>query len=294
MSNLNGQRTKWQRVSRRHRCPICDHPDWCLLAGPVDSPDAVICSRIESAKRVGTRGAGWLHRLRDDPFELQRQSRVVTIGAPSEPATDLSAMARDCHQAMGPHLRGLLADGLSVSIDSLVRLGVGWSARHRATTWPMTDASGVVRGIRLRAADGRKWSVRGGREGLFIPANVPIGDTLVIVEGATDTAALLDMHLDVVGRPSCTGGVSQLVDLIETWHPQDVVIIADADAPGQRGARYLAARLVGYVPDGVRIVTPPAKDAREWVRAGADRLDILDAIEAAPTLTLSYTGRAIV
>jgi hypothetical protein len=112
---------------------------------------------------------------------------------------------------MGPHLRGLLADGLGVSVDSLVRLGVGWSAQHRAT-----------------------------------------------------------------------------------WQPQAAVIIADADAPGQRGARSLAARLVGYVPDGVRIVTPPAKDAREWVRAGADRLDILDAIEAAPTLTLSYTGRAIV
>jgi hypothetical protein len=294
MKYSSGSKTKWQRVSRRHPCPICDHPDWCLLAGPIDFPDAVICSRIESAKRVGTRGAGWLHRLRDDPWGLRRDSRRIAADLPAAPAADLSDMARDCHQAMGPHLRGLLADGLGVSVDSLVRLGVGWSAQHRATTWPMTDASGTLRGIRLRAADGRKWSVRGGREGLFIPANVPIGDTLVIVEGATDTAAMLDAHLDVVGRPSCTGGASLLVDLVCAWQPQAAVIIADADAPGQRGARSLAARLVGYVPDGVRIVTPPAKDAREWVRAGADRLDILDAIESAPTLTLSYARRAAV
>jgi hypothetical protein len=72
-----------------------------------------------------------------------------------------------------------------------------------------------------------------------------------------------------------------------------VAIIADADAPGQRGARYLASRLVGYVHGGVRIVTPPAKDAREWVQQGATRDDVLAAIDAAPVLQLTYGVKAV-
>jgi hypothetical protein len=160
----------------------------------------------------------------------------------------------------------------------------------------MTDAAGTVRGIRLRGTDGRKWAVRGGREGLFVPEHIATDAPLVIVEGATDTAALLDLDFSSVGRPSCSGGVRLLIDLVEAWHPQQVIVIADGDAPGQRGARYLASRLVGYVPDGVWIVTPPrgVKDARAWVCSGATRLDVLDAIEAAPTMTLTYARRAAV
>jgi hypothetical protein len=290
--NSTRNRHKWQRVSREHRCPICDHADWCLFTGPAGSPDAAICARTPSQKRCGE--AGWLHRLRDDWHERPRRRRRC-VEAPADPAIALGTigldeLARNWYLALGDHLRGLLSHGLGVSTDSLHRLRVGWSAGHRASTWPMVDASGAVRGIRLRAADGRKWSVRGGREGLFIPVNVPIGDVLVICEGATDCAALLDLHFDVVGRPSCDGGVRLLIDLVCTWQPNDVVIIADSDAPGQRGARSLAARLVGYVP-AVRLVIPRSKDAREWVCSGADRLDVLDAIESAPTMTLSYARR---
>jgi 5S rRNA maturation endonuclease (ribonuclease M5) len=230
-----------------------------------------------------------LHRLRnDDNWRDQPRQRRVRIETAAEPVIDFGVMAVECFAAMGPHLRSLLSEGLSLSARSLTELGVGWSQRHRATTWPMTDADGRVRGIRLRKTDGRKLSVRGGREGLFIPANVPISGGLIICEGATDTAALRDLSFDVIGRPSCNGGAELLVDAIEKWQPSDVAIIADADAPGQRGARSLAARLVGYVPNGVRIVTPPAKDAREWVRKGTTRLDVLDAIEASPVLQLRY------
>jgi hypothetical protein len=152
---------------------------------------------------------------------------------------------------------------------------------------------GVARGIRLRRADGSKWAVKGSRQGLFVPRHFPVGDTLVVCEGPTDTAAMLMLCFDAVGRPSCNGGVELVADLIDRHHFADVVIVADRDAPGQRGAWYLASRLVGYVAGGVRIVTPPAKDAREWVRQGAGRLNILDAIDAAPVLTLTYGVKAV-
>jgi hypothetical protein len=202
----------------------------------------------------------------------------------------------------------MLARKLGVTLKSLEALHVGYSVQHRAYSFPMTGEHRRVCGIRLRTDDGRKFSVKGGKEGLFIPSGVgpdcPFGGggELVICEGPTDCAALFDLDMNVIGRPSCSGGAGLIVDLVQDWHPDEVSIIADADAPGQRGARYLAARLVGYVPNGVRIVTPPsgAKDAREWSRlmqaSGISfekaRLEIIEAIGAAPCLELRYGAGA--
>jgi hypothetical protein len=88
-------------------------------------------------------------------------------------------------------------------------------------------------------------------------------------------AALLDLGLLAVGRPSCTGGVRLLVELVKQRRPAEVCIIADGDAPGQRGAGNLAAVLLAYCP-AVRIATPPdgIKDAREWKRRGATPADV--------------------
>jgi hypothetical protein len=297
MINSTDYRSKWKRVSREHRCPICERPDWCLFTGDADIPDAVICARTPSPKRCGE--AGWLHRLRLDWDDRPRRRRAK-IEVPSEPI-DFGAMAQRYYLALGDHLRGLLANGLGVTAESLHRLGVGWSERHRATTWPMTDAAGTVRGIRLRGTDGAKWSVRGGKEGLFAPGGLATDGRIIVCEGGTDTAAMLGLDFFAVGRPSCTGGAKLLIDLVECDRPHEVAIIADSDPPGQRGAKYLASRLVGYVAGGVRIVNPPpaVKDAREWVQSlgtswERTRYDVLEAIEGAPVLTLTYTRREAV
>ncbi len=52
--------SKWVRVSRRNRCPVCDKPDWCLIS---QDGKAVICARNESDNPAGNKGAGWLHTL---------------------------------------------------------------------------------------------------------------------------------------------------------------------------------------------------------------------------------------
>lgn len=288
-------KTKWNKVSRQHRCPICGRPDWCLYTGPGDAPDAVICARVQSDRRVGTKGAGWLHRLRDSGDSWRTQPRRVTVSAPAASTADLARMASACYTALGTLSRAVHAAELGVSADALDLMRVGWSAQHRATTWPMFDGAGNMCGIRLRAADGRKWAVRGSRSGLFVAQGPTLwGDghrlpgTLVIVEGATDAAAMLTLGIECYGRPSCTGGTEAIVEFCAPERWNRVAIFADADTPGQRGAHSLAARLVGYVPDGVRIVTPPAKDVREWVRAGATRDDLARAVDAAPLLQLRY------
>jgi hypothetical protein len=78
----------------------------------------------------------------------------------------------------------------------------------------MMDVAGRVQGIRLRFSNGRKLAVRGGREGLFVPSGLAATNQLLICEGPTDTAALLDLGFAAVGRPSCAGGTRLLVELL--------------------------------------------------------------------------------
>jgi hypothetical protein len=73
-----------------------------------------------------------------------------------------------------------------------------------------------------------------------------------------------------------------------------VVIVADADESGRRGADRLASVLVCYAP-AVRVIEPPPglKDVREWMRAGGTQADVERAIGAAPVRRLRVVaGRA--
>jgi hypothetical protein len=292
-------RGEWHRVTRARPCPVCGRPDWCLYSGPASDPEAVICPRTESGKRAGE--AGWLHVLRDERDRGMRSTRTRHV--PLRPAAaggageaDLATLAQACAEALHPlSLRlALLARQLGVTEGSLRRLGVGWSAQHRAWTFPMRDAAGEVRGIRLRGLDGRKWSIKGGREGLFLPDDLDASGRLLVCEGPTDTAAALDMGCAAVGRPSCTGGVDLLLRLVRDRRPAEVAVVADGDLPGQRGATALATVLAGYVRL-VRLITPPEKDLREWLRAGATAADLAKLIAGtAPlriTITLTRTRR---
>jgi phage/plasmid primase-like uncharacterized protein len=138
---------------------------------------------------------------------------------------------------------------------------------------------GKVIGVRLRAENGQKWAVSGSRQGLFIPDGQSAPDDPVLVcEGPTDTAALLDLGFYAIGRPSCSGGSLTLAAMLAGCH---VVIVGDRDEPktrpdgsvffpGQDGAERLAEALLLARAQTVRIVYPlNAKDAREWKRAGA-------------------------
>ena len=281
----------FHRVSKRRPCPVCEKPDWCLYAGDETDPSTVICARVESEKRCGE--AGWLHRLRDDDDEWRFRRRSVTTkpkAAMGQRQTDVAKLADVMAVTTPLELLERLADSLGLTVGSLRRLRVGWSTRYRAWCFPMHDAAGQVTGIRLRYPDGRKLSVRGGRESLFVPADLKPAGRLFIAEGPTDTAALTDMGFPAVGRPSCMGGVKHVVELVERLNVNEVVIVADDDAPGQRGANSLASVLRVYVPM-VKVVSPPAgnKDVRAWKAAGATAGDIELVIASTPAKRLAVT-----
>ena len=216
--------------------------------------------------------------------------RTLALAAPTPARHDLALLAKQFQTAINPLRLERFAAGLGLSVESLRRQGIGWAADFSAWAWPMSDAGGDVRGIRLRGIDGKKFAVRGGREGLFISSGLRDASELLIAEGASDTAALLDLGFDAIGRPSCAGGVGLLADFVQARKHSGVVIVADADEPGQRGAEALASVLALYTRR-LRIIRPPAgmKDARLWKLAGATAADVQAAIDAATVRKLSVT-----
>jgi len=206
-------------------------------------------------------------------------------------------MAARWKEVLTPDQLAWLSNDLRVPESSLKAFSVGWSRIHQSFSFPMVDASGRVTGIRLRHPDGQKFSVRGGHEGIFYASDwcPREGETIFIVEGASDAIALHSIGIKaVIGRPSCSGGVSIITSLVREHRPKHIIIIADNDTPGFAGAERLAQNLMAYCRD-VRIITPPAgiKDARQWITAGATADTIHAAADAAPRKTIIIQIRTI-
>ena len=187
---------------------------------------------------------------------------------------------------------GAIEQALGLPITTLSRLTVGWSAHHRAFTFPMRNEAGQVTGVRLRARDGRKWAIKGSRDGLFIPEGLIENEDrkpLVVCEGPSDTAAMLHVGYSAIGRPSCTGAQSMVRRLAKRLDVRDVIILTDNDEPGRNGAVQLARSLASSI-SSIRIASPPRgiKDAREWVIADASLNEIDSVLSQATRVSLSF------
>lgn len=216
----------------------------------------------------------------------QRPRLTRVIAAPSQANPDLEAAATAFQQALRPGSLDYLAADLGLTTSSLDALRVGWDSESSAWAFPMRDSAEHIVGFRLRRPDGGKYTTPGTHEGLFIPAGTAPDERLFIAEGPTDTAALLDLGMNAIGRPSCNSGIQFTVQLVRRLRSHEVVIVADNDEPGRRGAARLADVLV--VVARVRVITPPCDDMRTWrVTHHATSADVLDLVNTTAPLRLS-------
>lgn len=246
----------WERVTRTKPCMVCKSDHWCTRSRKTGH---VCCMRIESQKPM--KNGGYLHRNGNSNGRSVPRTTETKIAKVS----DFAWLAESYRKAATNAKVVSLAKELGVSFDSLRTLDVGWDGD--AWTFPMRSDTGCIVGIRRRFPDGSKKSVTGGHEGLFVPVDLDGESPLFICEGPTDTAALLGLGLPAVGRPSCRGGTAYLIAMCAG---KRAVIMADSDTPGLRGARELKAKL-----SNATIIVPPAKDAREAVKNGWTRNDVL-------------------
>jgi len=173
---------------------------------------------------------------------------------------------RDWQTQTDPAAMALFGQELGLSVAALKATGAAWATLYASWAFPMCDGYGNILGIRLRANDGRKFAVRGSKQGIFI-ANVPPQPTLFVCEGPTDTAAAVELGLFAVGRPNCCCGGPEIRIYARRHRCQRVVVVSDNDKPGLDGARKVGTEI--QLPFAVYL--PPAKDLREFVRLGGTR-----------------------
>jgi hypothetical protein len=286
-----------------------------MFKGPLTNPISVLCARVaEGCARTkqgiaitARDGQGWIHDLRKNPdFKPRlrpiRASKIEPVVHPF-----MAELAKSFHANMRRLEIEVLGESLGVSARSLTRLRVGFvkqyehrrmdpltgelhepETRHaKAFTFPMRDAEERVIGIRFRNSSGHKWAAIDSLNGLFIPVGLSGRGPLIVVEGPTETAAVLDWGFDCVGRPGNTGGCELLTRYILQRRRRQVVILRNNDPEGSHaqfltlmGAETLAASLLARSVE-VRIIAPPAgtKDARDWkTKHQGTRADVLGMI----------------
>lgn len=262
----------YARVTPSRKCPICGDHHWCVIG-----PGYVYCCRVAdgSDKYVESFSA---HRHRSGDGPGVRKARIETPR--KEPDINPTKLQAWYQQSLTHDKLVRLCGQLKLPEWSLQAMEVGWSPEHKKYSFPMADWCVRKTGFRLRSLRANKTSVYGSTSGLFIPLTYERSKRLWLCEGPTDTAALVSIGLNVIGRPSAKDGHDHIVRFVE---PKcEVVILCDNPegedgdgGVGLEGAERTAQSL-RLRKHPVTIIHPPdeIKDARAWVNAGATRHDI--------------------
>jgi hypothetical protein len=256
------------RVSRCSPCRVCGKPDWCRVSA---DGGLAFCNRVPSDRPARGKGGGHLHRLVAAGTPAAATCRPPSLDRPKLSPPELELIGRRCRAALTAERLNRFAAGLGVSAASLLSLGVGWEAGRRAYTFPMLDDAGRVVGYRTRHDGGGKRCVPGGRLGLFVPAGVLAmlnaadpPDVLLVCEGESDAAAAADLGAFAIARPGCDACEELVSAFVRRLRPARVVLAADNDGPGRRGADKLARRLAAAGLAARMLVLGGAKDLRAW------------------------------
>lgn len=232
----------------------------------------VWCGRVSDGAVRENAGGQFLHRLQED----WRPPNIVALKAAQRRPTprDYSGLALRLYEEGGEG-RQRLSEILGIKQTALARLQVGWDRWNGYWSFPERDATGHVIGINARHLSGEKKRLAGGRSGLTYANDWMAGDgPILLVEGGSDTAALLGIGLNVIGRPSNRAGMGQLADLLrDLSSTREIIVIGERDEkpdgqwPGKEGAISTARGLCKELERSVCWSLPPdhAKDSRDWL-----------------------------
>lgn len=303
-------------VSPAHPCPVCGKPDWCTWYADGDAVFCQRATSGGKPSKGGKPGrtiqrAEWRHAASaPEPGAAKpKRSKPRDVSDPTyQPYVDhWTAIARDCAENLTDEYRALLADEFGIPVGALdLVAGIGaydeyeadigfWSddLRKRITnfpvppltasnavyTFPERDGRGnIIGGSTRHHVAGKKFLHEGAR-GLTLPAKFdPTAPALHIVEGASDTLAMLAAGLMAVGRPSNVGGIEYLADFILRDVPEGMRVIwwgendrkADGRWPGNTFPE--AQKIAKMIGRPVGYVRPP--EPHKDVRATLIRMEV--------------------
>ncbi|MEM7559919.1 MAG: toprim domain-containing protein, partial [Planctomycetota bacterium] len=88
------------------------------------------------------------------------------------------------------------------------------------------------------------FSEPGSRDGMFFRPDRLSASFVILVEGASDAAAVIDLGFSsVLGRASCRGNVDQILTVCRRLRPKQLLLIPDNDDPGIAGAEDLCSKI---------------------------------------------------
>lgn len=252
----------WPHFTKEKPCPSCGHNDWTCRFGDI----AYVCMRVVSEHP--SKDGGWYHFFEGKKIQYIPMPRREKAPPRINAASMIERWSKD-ESLIYKH-----AIALGVSVQSLIDLSASYSFEYNAWAFPMRDGNNEIIGIRLRNNKGKKWAVTGSRSGIFIP-QIKGERTAYLVEGPTDTAAMLTLGLYAIGRPSCNAGGEMVKEHLKKSKIFKVVIVADNDSikNGKRAGIEGAKKLQKDIGLSSVIWMPPSpiKDVREFVRKGGTR-----------------------
>jgi hypothetical protein len=277
---MTKEKTKWVRANRERPCLICAKADYCTISA---DGQVAHCMRVESGKAVAS--GGWMHRV-SDPVPMPVPKAPTKLDA-----ADVTAMAAKMYRGkLAPEMRERLAEKLGVSANALsfMLVGIGWDYDGTEfASFPSRGDDGKVIGITRRYMDGAKKTMAGTKNGVFFGrVSLSPGETLLIVEGASDVAALTMHGLPSLGRPSNVGGV-EIIKAMMNGKPElrRAIVVGENDDKaalcrfGCSGCakcwpgRYGASRVAFQLKCAWRMVPRPYKDVRDWANKDANFRD---------------------
>jgi len=237
----------WTRnINRDNPCPVCGRTKYCLIN---ENGSAVVCTKQPNDHPVGD--AGWLHVL-DPKRDFSREH------------SELEQLFIKYQQNVIAGMAEIIASDLSVTAASVEQLGVGFYPLENAWIWAELDVHGNVIGLLKRYHNGKKVMVKGSERGLIYQHPLPKTDKpIIVVEGASDVLAAMDMGYVAVGRPSADGGGKLLSALLKG---RDVIIVGENDdGAGVRGMEKMFQVLKSACKSVKKVLPPPdKKDLRAW------------------------------
>ena len=287
INKRTGEVTRWVPVFTDHApCPICGKPttkrrsSYCCMSS---CGTMVCCGHAgEGGRKFGD--AGRIFML-DGSSVVQVRNYKRT----RRTAVSYMPMLAFIAQYSGGHMLGSLASTWGVSLESLAMCGAGCITNDvlkrfagqdvresKVWTIPMYDGRGRVIGIRIRTMNLKgNFSVSGSINGLFGPVplvrDAPPGSAIIIVEGASDTAAMNDKGFFAIGKASARTTTWEVYNAIR-GRGLSAIVVCDGDRDGIEGAEKTVETLadegiharICKVPDGAKDVRASGSSVEAW------------------------------